>query len=231
MLRIFYTAGVTPGKWLTRFAERYPQIELHAERYDADNILSLLGDDLADAVFLRFVPGQSPKDDTRHVIPLYEELEVVCAARDHDVEYYDESIPAAELEQYPQLDLADFPPEAGGVDAAMELVATGAFIARMPMSLARLFGRKDVISREIEGGEPSMIGICWPVDSPVAEALEEFIGVVRGRGASSSRQASVRQAQQQQSKPAARPAKRGGGPARGGSQRPRRQGKGPKKRR
>lgn len=206
-LRITYAAGVVPGKWIDRFAERYPQVELIAARHDGEGILDLLDAAQADAVFVRFTPGQPPRDETRHVIPLYEELEVVCAAREHDIEYYDETVPAAEVEKFALIDLADYPPESGGVEMALEVVATGAFVARLPMSVARLHTRRDVIQRIIEDGTPTAIGIAWPVDSDKQELIDEFIGVVRGRSASSSRQASVREKEQQRSAKAQRTGK------------------------
>lgn len=197
-LRVSYTAGVTPGKWIERFTERYPEIELVARREDYRDVLDLLANDEADAVFLRY-QGASPKDATRHVIPLYEELEVLCAAKDHDIEYYEESIPAALAASFPQLNLADYTEEVGGLPIAMEVVASGAQVARMPQSLARLFHRKDVIYRLIEEATPTNIGIAWSTALEDTEVLEEFIGIVRGRRASSSRQSSVR-AQEQQAK-------------------------------
>lgn len=194
-LSIAYAAGVTPGKWMDRFAERYPAVELKAWRLDEGDILDLLATGAADAVFVRY-RGDSPKDASRHVIPLYEELEVVCAGKDHDVEYYEESVPAQAVAAFPQLDLADYPEAAGGIPVAMEVVASGAQVLRTPQSIARLFARKDVVVRFVEGGEPTRIGIAWPTAAEDTTLLEEFIGIVRGRTASSSRQASVRNQEQ-----------------------------------
>ena len=194
-LRVAFTAGVTPGKWLDRFADRYPQIELEASRQDHADVLELLAADEADVVFVRY-RGESPKDETRHVIPLYEELEVVCAAKDHDLEYHDETVPAQLAASFPQLDLADYPEEVGGIPVAMEVVASGAQVLRAPQSIARLFHRKDVIYRIIEDGSPTQVGIAWRTGLEDSMIIDEFIGIVRGRGANSSRQASVRNTEQ-----------------------------------
>ncbi|WP_146113342.1 MULTISPECIES: LysR family transcriptional regulator substrate-binding protein [unclassified Arthrobacter] len=195
-LRVSYVAGVTPGKWMDRFTERYPQVEFQASRYDGEDILGLLATDQADAVFVRYV-GDSPKDATRHLIPLYEELEVVCAAKDHDVEYHEETIDEQEVAKFPQLDLSEYPEEAGGIPIAMEVVASGAQVLRVPQSIARLYQRKDVVYRLIEGGARTQIGIAWPTGLADTELVDEFIGIVRGRSANSSRQASVRSTQQE----------------------------------
>lgn len=194
-LRIAYATGVTPGKWMDRFQERYPNMELKAWRHDDGQILDLLANDEADAVFVRY-RGDSPKDPTRHVIPLYEELEVVCAGKDHEVEYYDESIPAEVVAGFPQLNLADYPESLGGIPTAMEVVASGSQVLRAPQSIARLFARKDVVVRFIDDGQPTHVGIAWPTAMEDTTLLEEFIGIVRGRSANSSRQASVRNQEQ-----------------------------------
>lgn len=198
-LRITYVAGVVPGKWIDRFSERYPQIELSVQRLDEGDPLSALAADEADVVFVRFAPGTNPRDETRHVIPLYEELEVVCAAKDHDIEYYDESVAEADISGFTRIDLADYPVAAGGVAMAMEVVAAGDSVLRIPQSLARLHARKDVISRVIHDGAPTQIGVAWLKDTEHGELIDEFIGVVRGRRANSSRQGSVREKQQQSS--------------------------------
>lgn len=180
---------------MDRFQERYPAIELKAWRLDEGEILDLLAHGEADAVFVRY-RGDSPKDATRHVIPLYEELEVVCAGKDHDVEYFEESVPLETVESFPQLDLTDYPESVGGIPVAMEVVASGAQVLRTTQSIARLFARKDVVVRFIDDGSPTQVGIAWPTATEDTALLEEFIGIVRGRTASSSRQTSVRNQEQ-----------------------------------
>lgn len=210
-LRVTYVAGVVPGKWIDRFTERYPQIELSVQRLDEGDPLAALASDEADVVFVRFATGENPRDDTRHVIPLYAETEVVCAAKDHDIEYLDQSVSAAELAEFEHLDLADYPVAVGGVAMAMEVVSSGGFVARMPMSLARLHARKDVLYREVHDGEPTQIGVAWLKDTEKSEMIDEFIGVVRGRSANSSRQGSVRAKQQQGSAKTKRATQTGSG--------------------
>lgn len=200
-LKIAYVPGVTPGKWLTRWNERYPQNPLTALRYDGEDILGRLGSQESDAVFVRFKTGESPKTPKIHVIPLYDEQPVVCAAKDHDLELYDEPVALADLADQPFLDLADYPEEIGGTAMAMEVCSSGAGLLVLPLSVARLHHRKDVIHKELSDVPTTSIGIAWtaPVgDEPENPVIEEFIGVVRGRGANSSRQASVAQKQQEE---------------------------------
>lgn len=199
-LKIAYVPGVTPGKWLTRWNERYSQNPLTAIRHDGEDILGRLGSLESDVVFVRFKTGESPKTPQIHVIPLYEEQPVVCGAKEQDLELFDEQVSLAELADQVFLDLADYPEEIGGTAMAMEVCGSGAGLLVLPLSVARLHHRKDVIHKELSDVPTTSIGIAWlaPVgDEPDDPVIAEFIGVVRGRGENSSRQASVAQKQQE----------------------------------
>ena len=217
-LKIAYVPGVTPGKWLDRWQERYPDAPVQAALHDAGAPLALLSDGAADLVFVRFPDGQSPADSRTHVISLYEELPVVCAPREHEVELYDDAVPLADLSNETFLDLADYPNDVGGTAMAMEVVGTGAGLLVLPMSLARMYQRKDVVSREVLGVESTRIGLAWSRpqgDDPENPLIEEFVGIVRGRAAHSSRQPSVQERQQQDAAKALK--KRQSGPSRAGA--------------
>ena len=56
----------------------------------------------------------------------------------------------------------------------------------MPMSLARLHHRKDVVQVPVTGVPTTKVGLVWPQDAD-DDRIETFIGVVRGRSANSSR--------------------------------------------
>lgn len=200
-LKIAYVPGVTPGKWLTRWNERYPRNPLQTLRYDGSEVLARLLAGESDIVFVRFPTGSSPKTPAIHVIPLYDEQQVVCAAKEHDIELYDDTVPYEELAEQNFLDLADYPESAGGTGMAMEVCSSGAALLVLPLAVARLHHRKDVVHKELTGVPSTSIGIAWlipPGDEPGDPVIEEFIGVVRGRGENSSRQASVAQRQQEQ---------------------------------
>lgn len=223
-LNIAYVPGVTPGKWLKRWQERHPNAPLKASRYDAPDPLVLLRSGEADLVFVRFPVGKAPVDTLTHVIRLYEELPVVCAAKDNDIELYEEEVPLADLEGEAFLDLADYPEDIGGVGMAMEVVSSGAGMLIVPQSVARLHHRKDVVYRILTGVPETSIGVAWnrPLgDDPDDLVIEEFIGIVRGRGENSSRQPSVQERQQEAAGQARKKrqgadAKGSGGAAKGG---------------
>jgi hypothetical protein len=56
----------------------------------------------------------------------------------------------------------------------------------VPMSLARLHHRKDVVHVPVTGVPTTKVGLAWLVDND-DERVQTFIGVVRGRSAHSSR--------------------------------------------
>jgi DNA-binding transcriptional LysR family regulator len=69
---------------------------------------------------------------------------------------------------------------------AVESVAADAGIVIVPLSLARLHHRRDVVSVPVTGVPTSAVGLAWLRDAD-DERIETFIGVVRGRTVNSSR--------------------------------------------
>jgi DNA-binding transcriptional LysR family regulator len=131
------------------------------------------------------------------IIPLYEETTVAVVPTDHLLTAVDE-ISAADLDGEPRLlpcdDVVDWPqspgtpvehrPETTG--DAIELVAAGLGALVVPQSLARLYHRKDLTYRPIADAPTCPVALAVPA-GPQSELVEEFIGIVRGRKAGSSR--------------------------------------------
>ncbi|RPF20041.1 LysR substrate-binding domain-containing protein [Myceligenerans xiligouense] len=69
---------------------------------------------------------------------------------------------------------------------ALAVVGAAAGITVLPMSLARLHHRKDVVYRPLDGGPTAPVGLVWPIDR-TTDLVEEMIGIVRGRTVNSSR--------------------------------------------
>ncbi|UTT69645.1 LysR family substrate-binding domain-containing protein [Arthrobacter sp. DNA4] len=198
VLRIAYVAGVTPGKWIRRWEERMPHIPLEAFMIDDDAQREVLDDGRAHMGFVRL-----PIDrEGLSVIPLYEEQPVVVAPKGHEISVFEE-VALADLAQESFLDAAAL----GGPEAALQVVASGAGLLILPMSVARHFNVKDTVARRLTGAEGTEIALAWPAEA-TDDVLEEFIGVVRGRTAQSSRQPS---AQPQKVKKEPKPDRRGTG--------------------
>lgn len=181
-LSVGFVPGVTPGKWVARWRERHPGVPLELHQHDDDPLVALrAGSD--DVVFVRL-----PIDrDGIHLISLYEEQPVAVMSRENELSLY-EDVPAEEVAGESLLDVAD----CGGPKSAVEVAASGAGVVILPMSLARLHARKDAVHRPVEGFPTTTIGIAWRVEDE-SDDVEEFIGIVRGRTAQSSRQPSQRE--------------------------------------
>ncbi len=145
--------------------------------------------------------------DRLSIIPLYEEIPVVVAPRGHEIAVFDE-VPVVELAaeyllQDPELfpewrDISDEIrngtrkplPEINSVEEALDLVEAGIGILILPMSVARHFNRKALRYRPVTGVAQSQVGLAWLTEK-TDPVIEEFIGIIRGRSAQSSRQPSV----------------------------------------
>jgi DNA-binding transcriptional LysR family regulator len=181
-ISVGFVPGVTPGKWVARWRERHPDVPV--ELHQHDDALPALKDGSDDVVFVR-LPVER---EGIHLIPLYEEQAVVVMSPENELSLYDD-VPAEELDGEALLDVA----ECGGPRTAVEVAASGAGVVILPMSLARLHARKDAVHRPVPGLPTTTIGIAWRVEDE-SDDVEEFIGIVRGRTAQSSRQPSQREA-------------------------------------
>lgn len=190
-LRVGNVPGVTLTKWRRIWAERLPRLVLDiVDVAEADQRGALVGDEV-DMCFVR-LPLER---DGLHAIPLYEEVPVVVLPKDH---------PLAEFDEVSLADLSAETLVEGDAEAgAVERVAWGSGVARMPQSIARSHSRRDVVYRPVTDAEPTTIALAWRIDNP-NELIEEFVGIVRGRTANSSRTAAARAAK----KPAAPEQKR-----------------------
>nr|WP_240721566.1 LysR family substrate-binding domain-containing protein [Pseudarthrobacter sp. NamE5] len=183
-LRIAYVAGVTPGKWIRRWEERMPHVQLRSFMHDGGPQVEAVRAGSADMAFVR-LPIER---EGLSVIPLYEEQPVVVAPKGHEVSVFEE-VALADLEQESFMDVTAL----GGPEAALQVVASGAGLVILPMSVARHFNVKDTVARRLSGAPGTEIALVWPIES-TDEVLEEFIGIVRGRTAQSSRQPSAQPA-------------------------------------
>lgn len=182
-LRFAYVAGVTPGKWTRRWEERMPDVPLHSFMSDDGAQLAVLRNGSADLSFVRL-----PVDrEGLSVIALYAEQPVVVAPKGHEISVFEE-VDLADLGKESFLDVDDL----GGPEMALQMVATGAGLVILPMSVARHFNVKDTVARKLTGAPTTEIALAWPSDT-TDEVIEEFIGIVRGRTAASSRQPSAQQ--------------------------------------
>lgn len=174
-LQLRYVAGVSPSKWLKVWAELRPDLPLEALVVPEREQLAALTAGDADLAFVRL-----PIDTAGlHAVQLWEELAVAVLPKDHAF---------ADAEALTTADLAEVPLAPVQPDPAMtvELVAAGTGYALLPHSVARLHRRKDVVAIPVTDAPPTRIALVWRKERDDAD-VQEFVAVVRGRSARSSR--------------------------------------------
>jgi len=175
---IAFPLGVTIGKWTRAFEERHPDVELQVVRMELADQRKTLDDGGADMAFVR-----EPLDtEGLHVIPLYDENIVAVMNHEHLLTL-EEHLFSADIADVTRID-------GEGSETLIRRVAAGDGIAVLPQSVAKAFRRKDVVAMLLEDAEPSRIALAWPRDSQ-HPLIDEFIGIVRGRSAHSSRNPDV----------------------------------------
>ncbi|MBW4041760.1 MAG: LysR family transcriptional regulator [Acidobacteria bacterium] len=165
--------GVTPDRWVRVWRERLPEVPLQV--VPVDDVAVALASGVS-MVFAR-LPVEGVDPERLHTIALWEETPVAVAAKDHVVKAFDAVTEA---------DLADEEVHPGWGDGVLDIVAAGHGIARMPQSVFRASGRRDVVARPITDAPSTRIALVWSRDEG-GPLVDEFIGVVRGRTANSSR--------------------------------------------
>lgn len=175
-LTIAFVPGVSPAKWARVWRERFPSVELRLRPIGADDVDDTLAGE-ADMVFARM-----PVSEQHNAIPLWTETAVVAMPKDS---------PLAELAEVDLADaevhVIDAGPVPADIDGSLDLVEANVGVVVLPQSLFRAASRKDLVGRPLMNAEGTRIALVWR-DEDATETTEEFIGVVRGRTANSSRQ-------------------------------------------
>jgi DNA-binding transcriptional LysR family regulator len=169
-----FVPGVTVTKWTRAWSERQPAVPLDLVRSTEADQVAVLLDGTADVCFVRLPIDQAGLN----VIPLYREVAVVVAPKDHAIAAVD------------SVTLADLAGEPLQTDpTAFDLVAAGVGILILPHSIARLQSRKDLVSRPVTDAPQTQVALAWRADPDdgLGARIEEFVGIVRGRTARSSR--------------------------------------------
>lgn len=173
--RVAFVAGVTPDKWLRRWRDRRRD-PIEAFLVGEDEQVAVLREARADMSFVRL-----PVDrEGLHLIPLYAEVPVVVVSKEHVVAAF-ERIHVQDLTDEHRWQLTEVTAQ-----QAVEAVAAGTGVVLLPMSVARLHQRKDVVAVPVDGVDEYRVGLAWRV-ADEDPRTEEFIGIVRGRTERSSR--------------------------------------------
>ncbi|WP_139983321.1 LysR substrate-binding domain-containing protein [Nocardioides litoris] len=192
--RVAFVTGATPDKWARAWRERTTEpLELLPveEAEQADGVRA--GE--VDMAIVR-LPVDRSGPPALHAVRLYDEVPVVVAGRDHLVAAAgDDGVSLDDLAEEqlvlphpsgwaPRVDQLAWPPMSAG--EAVETVAAGTGVAIVPMSVARLHARKDVVTRPVVDLEPTTIALVWQVERD-DDRTQAFVGITKGRTARSSR--------------------------------------------
>ncbi|WP_205472274.1 LysR substrate-binding domain-containing protein [Nocardioides sp. SYSU D00038] len=187
--RVGFVTGATPDKWARTWRERTRATLELVPVTEAEQEVGLRDGSL-DMCLVRLPVDRAGL----HCIPLYEEVPVVVVPADHVVSVVDEvTLDDLAGEQLVRPHASGWTPDVPQLDwpamseqEAVEVVASGSGVLLVPMSVARLHHRKDVVHRPVTDLPPTRIGLAWLVDND-EERVQSFIGVVRGRTERSSR--------------------------------------------
>lgn len=173
--RLTYVEGATPAKWIRAWIDRMPQ-RLEHELVTGEQQLDAVRAGDADAAIVRL-----PVDESGlHVVRLYDERAFVVVPEEHA---------AAELQSVVLADLAgESTIERGAMtwSQLVEVVASGAGVAILPQSLARLHHRRDVASLPVVDLPPTTIALVWRQERD-GDDVQALVAITRGRSARSSR--------------------------------------------
>jgi DNA-binding transcriptional LysR family regulator len=160
----------------------------------------LQGPEAVAAVIAR-LPFADTGSEELSTIQLYDEAPVVIVAKDHVFAVVDQISIAELLEEVLLLDplerpewrealagrrLIDAEHRPGDLESALDLVATGTGVLVAPQAIARAHRRRDVVHRPLDGVPSTRVALVW-VTERKSDELEQFIGVIRGRSAASTR--------------------------------------------
>jgi DNA-binding transcriptional LysR family regulator len=188
-LRVAFVTGTTPDKWARAWRDqRRGRLELVPVTEDEQEPSLRRGE--VDLAIVRL-----PVDTTDlHCVRLYDELPVAVGGRDHLIsaasevtldDLVDEQLVRPHASGWrPTVDQLDWPPMTE--QEAIEAVAAGTGIVLVPMSVARLYRRKDVVHRVVTDLAPSTVALVWLRDRD-DDTTQAFVGVVKGRTANTSR--------------------------------------------
>ena len=201
-LKVVFAPGVVPGKWFTRFDQRVDGWQ--AAGAQADDPLSHVLSGAADIGIVRF-PGEGweggvgggelsalsdigEREMLRldlHRVRLYEEQPGVAVPKEHALEVLGEQEEATidDLDGETVLYRGVVP---ATVRENLEVVAANVGCVIAPRPLLRGINRRGVVHRGLAGAPTSGIGLVWRRDRD-DDVVQQFVGVCRGRRASSSR--------------------------------------------
>ena len=188
-MRLGFVTGATPDKWARAWRERHTEALELVPLTEADQERAIRAGEV-DLAIVR-LPIER---DRLHLVRLYDEVPVAVAHRDHFIGAADEVTTDDLAEEQlvrphpsgwaPTAEQLTWPPMSE--QEAIETVAAGTGVVVVPASVARLFHRKDVVTRPVTDLEPTTVGLAWRVERD-GEDVQDFVGITKGRTSRTTR--------------------------------------------
>lgn len=205
VLRLGFVRGTAPGKWAKRWAIAEPAITLELVPVSLRGWVPT-GEPDPDVCLVRVSPGSRPTGTEGpggdHAMRLYTEAVGLVLPVDHELadraSVDSEDLSLLTLLAHPDHEAAWPEPEPWAdpswaprnAQATMELVASGAGVALLPLPFARhLATKRTHVVIEVVGDPPlegTEIWACWARERDAPD-VQQLVGIMRGRTARSSR--------------------------------------------
>lgn len=199
MLTLSFVTGTEPGKWFERFRERTRHGGLAAAESE-DSVAALI-DGSAQLALVR-LPDHRLDPGEFHVVELYFEERGIALPKDSELTLIEGAVSAADIAgeimnyQVPSTGEVDV----GAVRDALQIVAANVGVAVAPKPLIKVLSKKLVVPRTYSGdGIPrTQIALAWR-QSEDNDAIQDFVGIAKGRTPNSSRQIATKLSARQKS--------------------------------
>ncbi|MDO5512412.1 LysR family transcriptional regulator [Corynebacterium sp.] len=184
-MRLSFVTGTAPDKWFTRFRDRTRH---RLEVTDAADPLGKLVDARCELALVRLPDARI--SDEHHVVVLYSEAPGIAVPKDHTLTLLDVVGPEDIEDEF----LHYSPPASGEVDVAavragLQVVAANVGVLIAPRPLIKALSRRQIEHRDYRGDVPATdIALVWFKEKD-SEAIQDFVGIAKGRTPNSSRQA------------------------------------------
>lgn len=187
MLRLSFITGTEPDKWFFRFRER----TAHGTLVDipSDDPLGLLLSGEADLALTRLPDPRVAEGGPLHVVELYDEQPGIALNKDNEITIVD-PVGSTDIEgEILNYKIADD----GRIDydalrIALSVVGANVGVAIAPRPLLKVLAKKEVAHRGYSGDvAKTRIALVWKKEKD-SEAIQDFVGIAKGRTANSSRQ-------------------------------------------
>lgn len=190
MLRLTFVTGTEPGKWFARYLETTAH---GLEEIPADDPLALIESGAADLALIRLPDNRvGEAGQVFHRVTLYEEAPGAAVPKDSVYAEVGEKLHPRELaDEHVNFTFAEHA-LIDDLRSALQVVAANVGVAYAPAPLLKVLAKKQVVVVELTQLPRDMpateIALVWKVQAD-SDAIQDFVGVAKGRTRNSSRSA------------------------------------------